>query len=165
MLLVVWLSAIAGSDQQPRSVHHHCCPGAYTGRLVFDTFHSFDTITYPFGRSREAAAWTIQRSTERRHDWGSGEPAIALGSSDRTHHMIVCAQNRPPGDVPQCSSPTRASAHRHHKAPSFRHFRNVLSREIGFELRQLSWSTQRSVCDSNVGLVNADPEGIAVMLG
>jgi hypothetical protein len=58
-----------------------------------------------------------------------------------------------------------ASARHHHKALSFRHFRNVLSREIGFESRQLSWSTQRSVCGSDVGLVNIDPEGTAVMFG
>jgi len=95
---------------------------------------------------------------------GSGESAIALDSSDRTHHIIGYAQNRLPGDVPS-ACPTRASARHHHKALSFRHFRNVLSREIGFESRQLSWSTQRSVCGSNVGLVSIDPEGTAVMFG
>jgi len=44
MLLAVLLSPITGRDQQLRSVHYQCCPGSQLERLVFDAFHSFDTI-------------------------------------------------------------------------------------------------------------------------
>jgi hypothetical protein len=131
-------------------------------------FRDFSFLRYnnPSVRPRERRRGTDNTAHHRAGgtlgEWRTGHSAR---SRDRTHYIIVCAQNRPPGDVPQRSSPTRASAHRHPKAPSFGHFRNVLSREIGFESRQLSWSTHRSLCRRGVGVVYVDPEGIAVMFG